>query len=161
MFELTITGETAEQLARNLMSMAADFRPSVIERDAEDAMPRPKPKATKSKAVPTPEPEQEEEVNIDAVQADAELKAAIAADERTVQPMPETAKGTVDAGTGQPADAPIKMTMDDVKAAAAKLAAKDTPKLAEILKKYKAGKLSEVKGADMGDFAADVMAELG
>jgi hypothetical protein len=154
MFEITITAPTMQELAVSIAQLAATYG----DQPFAAAVP-----ASKSKTKPkvAPAPEQEEEVNIDAASADAELRAAIAADERTVQPMPETAKGTVDAGTGQPADAPIKMTMDDVKAAAAKLAAKDTPKLAEILKKYKAGKLSEVKGADMGDFAADVMAELG
>lgn len=174
MFEVTIKGETVEALARNLMSMASDFRPAVIEADAENSMPpapksKPAPAAKKKSAggaTASPAPEQEEEVDIGGTSveaADAELRAAIAADERTVQPMPDTAKVVVDAGTGKladPVDEPIRMTMNDVKAAAAKLAAKDTPKLAELLKKYKAGKLSEVKGTDMGDFAADVMEAL-
>jgi hypothetical protein len=158
MFEITITAPTMQELAVSIAQLAATYG----DQPFAAAVP-----ASKSKTKPkvAPAPEQEEEVNIDAASADAELRAAIAADERTVQPMPDTAKGLVDAGTGKVADPvkdePIKMTMDDVKAAAAKLAAKDTPKLAEILKKYKAGKLSEVKGTDMGDFAADVMAELG
>jgi thiazole synthase ThiGH ThiG subunit len=78
--------------------------------------------------------------------------------------MPEGAKTVVDAGTGQPlpkSSEAIKMTMEDVKVAAAKLAAKDTPALAKILKKYDASKLSEVDKAKLGDFAADVMEALG
>lgn len=53
------------------------------------------------------------------------------------------------------------MTMDDVKAAAAKLAAKDTPKLKAILESYGAAKLSEVPKEKLGDFAGDVIEALG
>lgn len=187
MFEVTIKGATMAELASSVIALAAGMG-AVQDRIVNDAdntareelqaqrsaAPKSKPARAAGKksdggATVSDAPEQEEEVDIggDVAQADAELRAAIAADERTVQPMPDTAKVLVDAGTGKVAepivepDAPVRMTMDDVKAAAAKLAAKDTPKLASLLKKYKAGKLSEVKGSDMGDFAADVMEALG
>lgn len=184
MFEVTIKGATMAELASSVIALAAGMG-AVQDRIVNDAdntareelqaqrsaAPKSKPARAAGKksdggATVSDAPEQEEEVDIggDVAQADAELRAAIAADERTVQPMPDTAKVLVDAGTGkvaEPVDAPVRMTMDDVKAAAAKLAAKDTPKLAALLKKYKAGKLSEVKGSDMGDFAADVMEALG
>ena len=169
MFEVTIKGETLEELQDNLNRILLLRWGGCEEAPAPKSKPAP---AAKKKSVggatasPAPEPEPEEEtvdIGGDAEQADAELRAAIAADERTVQPMPETAKVVVDAGTGKladPVDAPIKMTVDDVKAAAAKLAAKDTPKLAELLKKYGAAKLSAVPGPKLGDFAADVMEAL-
>ncbi len=53
------------------------------------------------------------------------------------------------------------MTIDGVKAAAAKLAAKDTPALAKILKGFDAAKLSEVPKDRLGDFATEVMEALG
>lgn len=150
MFEVTIKGETLEELQGNLNRIIPMFGGVAAE---------PAPKATsRKKTAPQPQPEPEVE--------DAEIEDVEAALNEPVEPMPDTAKAIVDAGTGKPAapakaDAPIKMTFDDVKAAAAKLAAKDTPKLAAILKKYKAAKLSDVPGQDLGEFASDVMEALG
>ena len=161
MFEVTIKGETLEELSGNVNRMAATFNAGDARRtnDADDAVREElQAKRTPRKKAPVPaEPVDAE--NID----DGDVEAAL---NEPVEPMPETAKAIVDAGTGKPAapaksDAPIRMTFDDVKAAAAKLAAKDTPKLAAILKKYKAAKLSDVPGPDLGDFASDVMEALG
>ncbi len=79
-----------------------------------------------------------------------------------VPPAPAGANAIVDAGTGKPAETAetVKMTFDDVKVAAAKLAAKDTPKLLEILTKFKAANLSGVPKDKLGEFAGLVMAEL-
>ena len=52
------------------------------------------------------------------------------------------------------------MTFDDVKVAAAKLVAKDTPGFSKILEKYGAPSLSGVPKDKLGDFAADVLAAL-
>lgn len=149
MFEITIKGETPKAVLANL---EAAYKTFLLGAEATGAKP-----ASKSKAKapdPQPEPEAEEElVGEDALDAPAE-------------PMPEGADAVVDAGTGQPlpkakADAPIQMTFDDVKVAAAKLAAKDTPTLAKILKNYNAANLSGVAKDKLGDFAADVMEALG
>ena len=53
------------------------------------------------------------------------------------------------------------MTAADVRAAAAKLAAKDTPALAALLKTYNAPSLSAVPPESLGDFAGDVLEALG
>jgi hypothetical protein len=156
MFEITIKGETLEELAGNVNRMAAQFGTTVP--DGGDAKPKGK-RATaagrqQSGAGAAPAPSEEPEDP-----SDAALMAELA---EPVEPMPETAKAVVDAGTGAPAGGEtVKMTFDDVKAAAAKLAAKDTPKLAEILGTYGAGKISEVPKGKLGDFAADVMQALG
>ena len=153
MFEVTIKGDSLSALATAVLSMAAQFQTTVPE--AEDA----KPKATRAKkAAPAPEPEPE--VNIDVEEENIDWTA-----EGDIEPMPDTAKAIVDAGTGKPAAAtpetPIKMTFDDVKAAAAKLAAKDMAKLAALLKKHGGAKLSEVPPGNLGAFASDVMEALG
>lgn len=149
MFKITIEGDTLNDLASNVLTMAAQFQTTVPEGKSASK--------SKAKAPAQPEPEVDDELTgDDALDAPAE-------------PMPEGADAIVDAGTGKPAgkpakakaDAPIQMTMDDVKVAAAKLAAKDTPALAKILKKYDASKLSEVPKEKLGDFAADVMEALG
>ena len=149
MFRITVEGETLQDLAGNLQRIALHFQTTAAEGT-------PAPKASRRRAAPTA-PETEVMDDEDLSQEDAAIEADLQAE---VEPMPETGKTIVDAGTGQPAE-PIKMTMDDVKTAAAELAAKDTPALAKLLKKYGAGKLSEVPKAKLGDFAADVMEALG
>jgi hypothetical protein len=144
MFEITIKGETLEELAGNVSRMAAQFSTTVP--DGGDAKPKGK-RATaagrqQSGAGAAPAPSEEPEDP-----SDAALMAELA---EPVEPMPETAKAVVDAGTGAPAGGET-----------AKLAAKDTPKLAEILGTYGAGKISEVPKGKLGDFAADVMQALG
>lgn len=150
MFKITIEGETLEDLGTSLATMAAQFGTTV-------AAPTTKPKATKAKAAPQPEPEE----------TDAELERELNA---PVEPMPETAKAVVDAGTGQTAsptaivadeEPTVELTMADVRAKAGKLAATDTKKLAELLNKYGAAKLSEVSAENLPLFAADVLEALG
>ena len=155
MFEITIKGETLEDLHDKLEALSFSLGSGADRRTTPATKPVSKPKAK----APDPQPEPE---------VDDELTGEDALD-APADPMPEGADAVVDAGTGQPLpktkaegdDAPIKMTMDDVKTAAAKLAAKDTPKLAELLKKYGADKLSAVAKTKLGDFAADVMEALG
>jgi hypothetical protein len=154
MFEITIKGETMSELASNIAQLKTQFQTTAPEVDP----PARKPRAAKPKA----EEPVEEETTIANDDDDADLLAP-------AEPMPDTAKQVVDAGTGKPADpvanaktdAPVQMTLNDVKAAAAKLAAKDTPKLAAILKKYDAPNLSGVAKESLGDFAADIMEALG
>jgi hypothetical protein len=156
MFKITIEGATMAELAANVEQFTAELT-------GNGTSPAPKPRVRKA-ATPV-EPEQTGTTASTAPseeQEDGDLQAELSA---PVEPMPEAAKAIVDAGTGKPAapaaDEPIKMTFEDVKVAAAKLAAKDTPKLGEILKSYGAGKLSEVPPAKLGDFASDVMEALG
>lgn len=155
MFEITIKGETLDELSNNILLWAARVQP--IKADTIPVKPTRKAKA----AEPAPEPEVEDEtVDIGGDEVDAELLAP-------APPAPETANSIVDAGTGKPAPKAsakgdtITMTFDDVKVAAAKLVAKDQAKLAEILKTYGASKLTEVPKDKLGDFAADVMEALG
>lgn len=148
MFEITIKGATMDELAAVLAGAAAQFN--------TPAMPTPKARKAKATA-PAPEPEPEVEQAEATDDVDAELL-------EEVPPAPATANQVVDAGTGKPSPetgAPIQMTMDDVKVAAAKLVAKDTPGFEKILKKYGAAKLSDVPKDKIGDFAADVMEALG
>ena len=156
MFEITIKGETEDELFSNLADLAA--------RLAGPHQPLRSRKATAKAEAPDPKVEPELPF----------IKEYTAADEEDTppEPMPVGATAVVDAGTGQPVSQiitaefvdvePVKqMTMTDVKVAAAKLAAKDTPKLASILKKYNAAKLSEVAPDALGDFAGEVMDALG
>lgn len=147
MFEITVKGDTLEELHSRLEELSFSLAAG------EDRRPAPalKPVAKRGKApAKTEEPEPE----------DAALKAEL---NEPAPPAPATASQVVDAGTGKPipTDAPVQMTFADVKTAAARLAAKDTPKLAEILGKYSAQKLSDVPKEQLGDFAADVMEALG
>lgn len=147
MFKITIEGNTLEEFHANLQQLAAQFG------GVPTATPKPARKAAAKKDEPQLQPqdpeEPEETVDLD----DEELEPA--------QPMPETAKQVVDAGTGKPVSEPVKMTVDDVRVAAAKLAAKDATKLGEILKTHGATKLSEVPKGKLPAFAADVMEALG
>lgn len=159
MFKITVEGETLSDLASNLLLVAKQF-------ETTPAAEAPKP-ARKAKASPAPQPEAETGAveDTDGGGDDAALAAELLA---PAEPQPEGSKAIVDAGTGAPADtkakakddAPIKMTFDDVKTAAAKLVAKDQAKLAEILKKYDAANLSGVPKDKLGDFASDVMEAL-
>lgn len=162
MFEITIKGETLEEFHANLQQLAAQFGGVPTRQPVEDGKLDPqtlvKTRKPKAAAQPAPEPEPEP-TGDDEEDGDADLLAP-------AEPLPETAKQVVDAGTGKPAapaaaDAPVKMTIDDVRAAAAKLAAKDTAKLGELLKTYGAAKLSEVPKGKLADFASDVMEALG
>lgn len=151
MFEITIKGDTLSALASNALAIAAQFQTTAPRNPATDVggEEHRETKPRKAKAEP-----------VSTTAEDEKLAAELAA---PVGPMPDTAKAIVDAGTGQPI-APVEvkqMTIDDVRAAAAKLAAKDTPKLSELLNKYGAAKLSEVPNAKLGDFAGDVMEALG
>lgn len=155
MFEITIKGDTLSELATNMLSMAKQFQTTVPEEPT--ATPKSRRKGREIAEEIRPEIADDDDTGLTGEDAlDAPVK-----------PMPDTAKQVVDAGTGKPAgkgaadDAPITMTFDDVKVAAAKLAAKDTPALAKILKKYGAANLSGVDKAKLGDFAADVMEALG
>ena len=160
MFEITIKGETLSQLAGNILLMARQYQ-ATVSYEADDAVREElQAKRTRAKkAAPAPEPEVEE--------TDAELEAELEAELNAPVPSaPDTAKPgvVVDAGTGKPLpadDQPVKMTFDDVKASAAKLAAKDVEQLKLILSKYGAGKISEVPKAKLGDFASDVLEALG
>lgn len=147
MFKITIEGATLQELMANVNAMAAGADMPVTES-------KPKPRKAAS---PAPEPDP---VEAAISHEDAAVLAELNAE---VEPAPETANSVVDAGTGKPlvADAPVQMTKADVKAAAVKLAGKDTPALAAILKKYDAPNLSGVSDENLGDFAADVMAALG
>jgi hypothetical protein len=159
MFKITIEGETLQELQDGLITMLqavgkeSSYQADDAAREKMQAERKAKPKA---KATPAPQPEPEAE------ETDAELQAEL---NEPVEPMPETANAVVDAGTGKPAgkkaEAPIQMTMDDVKTAAAKLVAKDQARLVEILQKYKAANLSAVPKDKLGDFAADIMEALG
>lgn len=155
MFKVSVEGETLEELSGNLNRVAAMFRSEVI--NAEDDAAREKLQKTRStgrKRMDTETPPGT---------ADADPLGDDGPDEEPAE-QPAGSKQVVDAGTGKPIatdDKPVKMTMDDVRAAAAKLAAKDSPKLAEILGNYGAAKLSEVPKAKLADFAGEVLAELG
>ena len=167
MFEITIKGETLTILAGNLQHMAEQFSRTPSGSAIERALTKTR-KAMVSAPNPEPAPDPKVEPELPFI------KEYTAADEEDTppEPMPVGATAVVDAGTGQPVSQiitaefvdvePVKqMTMTDVKVAAAKLAAKDTPKLASILKKYNAAKLSEVAPDALGDFAGEVMDALG
>lgn len=149
MFKITIEADTPGELALNLQKMLDEFAGS-----AAEPAPR-KPRGTKTQ--PKVEEHEAETETPSTDEVDKELL-------EEVPPAPNTAKQVVDAGTGKPApasDAPIQMTFNDVKAAAAKLASKDTPKLKEIIEKHGGTKLSDVPKENLGDFATDVMEALG
>ena len=164
MFEITIKGETMSELGKNMLDAARLYKAYDIYQ-ADDAA-REEMQAQRKAAArkQTTEPAKAEEPVV---------KEYTAADEEDVppEPMPVGATAVVDAGTGRPVeqvvgeiveDEPVKqMTMNDVKVAAVKLAAKDTPLLGKILKKYNAAKLSEVAPDALGDFAGEVMDALG
>lgn len=159
MFTITIQGTTLEDFHANLQQLAAQFGgvPTTAPKSRVKKNASAPPTADASDDVAQSPTAQGEPEGV----ADAELAAELNA---PVEPMPETAKAVVDAGTGKPAEqaAPVvQMTFDDVKAAAAKLAAANTPKLVELLKKYGAPNLSGVPGDKLADFASDVLAELG
>ena len=152
MFSITIQGDTLEELANGLREMYHQFQTTGA------------PQETKSRKAAKAAPVTTKEYVAEVVQPDPEDAALEAELNAPVPPAPATSKGIVDAGTGRPipvGDAPIQMNMDQVRTAAAKLAAKDSPTLATILKKYGAAKLSEVPKESVGDFAADVMEQLG
>lgn len=160
MFEITIKASSLSELGEMLQDAAALHSATAEPLSAPKPAARSRKAATPVEREPTgdtvsPAPSEEQEVD-----TDDELQRELNED---VEPMPETAKAIVDAGTGQPAAAEVnkKMTMEDVKVAAAKLAQKDTPKLAAILKAYGAAKISEVSKDKLGDFAADVLEALG
>jgi hypothetical protein len=162
MFEITIKGDTLEELAGNMQRIAAMYQATPA---GDDAAPKPRGSRKTASAPKTADVSEDAAAYPTASDEDAKLEAEL---NEPAEPMPETAKQVVDAGTGQPvgatstdSDEPITMTMDDVKNAAAKLAAKDSPTLAKILKDYGAAKLSEVPKEKLGDFAADVMEALG
>jgi hypothetical protein len=151
MFKISVEGETLEELASNLCRIATMYQAVPA---GGDAQPAPKPRKSKEQPVAEePAADEGDALSGEDAALEADLKAP-------VEPAPETSKTIVDAGTGEPAQ-PIKMTMDDVRAAAAKLAAQDTPKLGKILESYGAAKLSEVPKEKLGDFASDVMEALG
>jgi hypothetical protein len=166
MFEITIKADTHDELVQNLLELATGRRVEMkSEQPKGDAAP--KPRGRRPATTPTPADTSDDAAA--SLTADEELTGDDALDAPAAE-MPEGADAIVDAGTGQPVakkaakakdDAPIQMTMDDVKVAAAKLAAKDTPALAGILKKYDAPNLSGVPKEKLGDFAADVMEALG
>jgi hypothetical protein len=162
MFEITIKGDTLEELAGNMQRIAAMYQATPA---GDDAAPKPRGSRKTASAPKTADVSEDAAASPTASDEDAKLEAEL---NEPAEPMPETAKQVVDAGTGQPvgatstdSDEPITMTMDDVKNAAAKLAAKDSPTLVKILKDYGAAKLSEVPKEKLGDFAADVMEALG
>jgi hypothetical protein len=153
MFKITIEGDSLNELLANLEAATK----TLLLGDAA-------PKSRGREAATTPPPADASDDAAPSLTADDEPLTGEDALDAPAEPMPEGAKTVVDAGTGQPlpkSSEAIKMTMEDVKVAAAKLAAKDTPALAKILKKYDASKLSEVDKAKLGDFAADVMEALG
>lgn len=132
MFEITLSATSMDELAKQVSELAASLTPTQL----KSAKPAPK-------AAPAPQPVADE--------VDAELLAP-------APPAPATAASIVDAGTGQPIAAPTKMTFDDVKVAAAKLAAMDTPKLKELILKYGGTNLSSIPKENLGSFAEDVLA---
>ena len=152
MFKITIEGETLEELASNVLHMAGQFQTTGVAPVAKLKAHKPAKPSIAPAVDDGPIPEE----------TDAELEAELNA---PVEPMPETAKAIVDAGTGKPAapakEPVVQMTFDDVKKSTAKLVAKNMPKAAELLKKYGAAKISDVPKDKLGDFAADVMEALG
>ena len=153
---ITITDPTPEQLA------ALFGIPATPERDAAVASAIVAGKATRQPrkaAEPTPEPAAEAMST-----EDAELAREIAADIAEAEPEPVGATQVVDAGTGKPlAPQPEAEPVDAaaVRAMAIKLAQKDTPALAKLLKDAGATKLSEVPEDKMAAFAAAVTQALG
>lgn len=174
MYKLTVQGETLSALGAALAAAAAQFSAIAVQEDSAQTQSKPAARG-KGKGKETAadlEPQRPAPTNIE------ELKEQIAEDESAedrqvladlkapADPMPATAKTVVDAGTGQPAPAAtdetpvVKMTPAEVKSMAARLVAKDTAKLGEILTKYGATKISEVKPEQLGDFASDVIEAL-
>lgn len=148
MFQITVKGDSLQDLAANLTTMVAQFQTTVPEGERRAITKRATPKA---KPIPTDdEPVAQDEV-------DRELL-------EEVPPAPATANAVVDAGTGQPVAAAAEtkqMTIEDVRKAAGQLAAKDTPALKALLEKYGAPNLSGVPNEKLGDFASDVLEALG
>lgn len=158
MFEITIKGETLDALWDNLAAIYGGVAQPVANQrsyEADDAAREKMQAKRKAKENPGPKSQPDWDPEED--------------ETAPPEPMPEGAGAVVDAGTGKvvekplnkPADEPVKqMTLDDVKAAASKLVAKDVTALTAILKKYDATKLSEVPKGKLGDFAGDVMEAL-
>lgn len=89
---------------------------------------------------------------------DAELAREMAQDVAEAAPEPVAATAVVDAGTGKPI-APV--SIEELRANATRLAQKDTPALAALLKQFGAAKLSEVPEGELPAFNAAVVAALG
>lgn len=162
---ITINGDNAQEAGAELQTLARLLSGSAAVDQATTQAPaspanKPKPAARKA---PAPELVEDVELSAEDIEMQRELNAP-------VEKAPAIASQVVDAGTGRPvgADAPDTsteeakpMTAADVRAAAAKLAAKDTPALAALLKKYNAPSLSAVPPESLGDFAGDVLEALG
>src|SRR6478735_2921566 len=160
MFKVTIEGNTPQEIQDGLITLLQQFSAGADRRvnDADDAAreelqakrtrakkpaPAAEPQSSGSTVSDAPSPEASEpDPSIDSAEARAaerEFQAAVAAE--SAEPAPATATGLVDAGTGQPippdlASKVVQMTMDDVRANAAKLAAVNTPLLGELIKKH-------------------------
>lgn len=166
MIKITIEAERAEDARADILTLAgmmgnavvADTSGTLEAPKAEPEKPAraPRKAATPAAATPAASPPADE--------TDRELL-------EEVPPAPATSAQVVDAGTGQPVvpaaeqvvDAePVKqMTVEDVQKAAAQLVQKDIEQLKALLKKYDAANVKAVKPAQLGDFAADVLAALG
>lgn len=156
---ITINGDNAQEAGEELSTLARLLSGTSVQENTPVTAPINKPKPTAKKA-PAPEPTVDEELSAEDIEMQRELNAS-------VEKAPAIASQVVDAGTGKPVGADTSteeakpMTAADVRAAAAKLAAKNTPALAALLKKYNAGSLSAVPPESLGDFAGDVLEALG
>lgn len=178
---ITITGETAKDaiaevvaLAAGLSSAGAQFAVSVgMTAPTEEPKPagNSAKKATRASSAKATTQEAGDQTSASGPSAtngaspsddDAALAAEIAADVAQAPAEPKGATAVVDAGTGKPMEAPqTEMTIEDVRAAATRLAQADATQLKAILGEFGAAKLSEVKPDDLGDFAGKVLAALG
>lgn len=162
MIKITIEAANTAELATQLLSLAGQFGETEPVPDRETSA-APKPTAARqSRKAATPAAETQA-ASPPADEVDRELL-------EEVPPAPTAAGQVVDAGTGKPAAQQVveaeatevkQMTMDDVRKAAAQLAAKDTDALKALLTKYGAPNLSGVPQDKLADFAGDVVAALG
>lgn len=173
---ITITDPTPEQIAA-LFGLSTEGHTSPAPQEAEASKPAGKARATASTKKVDDAPQIASTTPADASPSendDPELAAEIARDIAEAPAEPKGATTVVDAGTGKPmgevAQSPTSeattaeekaMTMDEVRAAATRLAQADATRLKAILGDFGAGKLSEVKPDDLGDFAGRVLAALG
>ena len=93
---------------------------------------------------------------------EVEMAREIAADIAEAEPAPVGAAQVVDAGTGKPMvhDGAEPLDPAEIRTLAVRLAQKDTPALAKLLRDVGATKLSEVADKDMAGVVAAITAAL-
>ena len=153
---ITITDPTPDQLAAlfggSLGMAAVTFVEPPAPVEPEKSKPVRQPRKVDQVSTPVMSPEE------------VELAREIAADIAEAEPAPAGAAQVVDAGTGKPMVPIVEaepLDPAEIRTLAVRLAQKDTPALAKLLRDVGATKLSEVPEEQMAGVVAAITAALG